>query len=271
MQTMLYFTSILLTGALTGFLAAYAWRHRSVPGSRAYAGLALGECLLALAEILSILSPTPAQALFWFKVRYLFLAAIPVFWLLFALEYSGRQDWLSKRLAPKASYGLAGLFIVPVITQVLLWSNRLHGLWVKQEVGLHRSGPFWMADTGARIPGLGFLAHSFYGLILLLAGIALLLVAAWRMRRQFLGQALLLAGAALTAFVFAINSIFNLIPQTEFNLFTPGVGLSVLLIALAVFRFSSSSARPLQRPTRKRGRWKRRRDARWPCSCSSFS
>lgn len=36
---MLYFASILLTCALTGFLAFYAWRRRSVPGSRAYARL----------------------------------------------------------------------------------------------------------------------------------------------------------------------------------------------------------------------------------------
>ncbi|MBN1887034.1 MAG: PAS domain S-box protein [Thermoflexales bacterium] len=41
MQTGLYFASILLTGVLAGFLALYAWRQRSVPGSRAYAGLAL--------------------------------------------------------------------------------------------------------------------------------------------------------------------------------------------------------------------------------------
>jgi hypothetical protein len=49
LPSILYFTSILLTGALTGFLAWYAWRQRGVPGSRVYAGLALGECLLALA------------------------------------------------------------------------------------------------------------------------------------------------------------------------------------------------------------------------------
>jgi PAS domain S-box-containing protein len=235
---MLYFASILLTGALTGFLALYAWRQRSVSGSRAYAGLALGGCLLALAEILSMLSPTPALAWFWFRVRYLFLAVVPVFWLVFALEYSGRQGWLSRRL-------LTGLFIVPVVTQVLLWSHSLHGLWARQEARFHRNGSFWIAETAARIPGPGFLAHSFYGLILLLAGIVLLLVAAWRVRRQYRGQALLVVGAASTVFVFAINSIFNLIPQTGFNPFTPGIGLSVLLIALAVFRFQFLRHTPL--------------------------
>ena len=234
----LYFASILLTCALCGFLAVYAWRHRGTPGARAYAGLALGECLLALAEILSMLSPTPELALFWFRVRFLALAVIPVFWLLFAVEYSGHKDWLSKPL-------LAGLFVIPVITQALHWTNPLHGLWVRQEVGFHRNGALWIAETHARVPGLGFLLHSIYSLALLLAGIVLLLVAAWRMRRQYRGQALLVAGAGLIAFVMAFGTVFNLWPRTEFNPFTLGIGLSVLLIALAVFRFQFLKHAPL--------------------------
>jgi len=230
MHPTLYFASLLLTGALAGFLAFYAWRQRLVPGARAYMALSLCEFLLVLAEILSMLSPTATQALFWFRVRYAAIAFITVYWLLFALTYSGWQNLISKRL-------LAGLFIIPAITQVLLWTNNRFGLWVKHNVGFQQSGPFWLADVSARIPGPGFLAHSFYGLTLLLAGIALLLVTAWRLRRQFWGQALWLTGAGLIAFVFAVNSIFHLMPQAGFNLFTPGLGLSLLLIALAVFRF----------------------------------
>ena len=238
MSNLLYFASILLTCALCGFLAFYAWRHRGTPGARAYAGLAAGECLLALAEILSVLSPTPELASFWFRARYLAMAVIPIFWLVFALEYSGHKAWLSKRL-------VAGLFVIPIITQALLWTNDLHGLWVTQEATLHRSGAFWLADIHARLPGLGFLVHSFYSLILLAAGILLLLGAAWRMRRRDRGQALLLAGAGLVAFVMALSNVFNLMPRTEFNLFTPGIGLSVVLIALAAFRFQFLKHAPL--------------------------
>jgi len=230
MQVYLFFAFILLTCALNGFLAVYAWRQRSVPGARAYVGLALGVCLLALAEILSMLSPTPAQALFWFQLRYSPLAVTPVFWLLFAVEYSGRKNWLSKRL-------LAGMFIIPVITQVLFWSNSLHGLWVRQEVGFHQSGAFWIAEVSARLPGPGLIAQVVYGMLLLLAGIVLLLLAAWRMWRLYRGQTLLVAGAAFIAFVIAFIVNFNLMPRIEFNPFTPGLGLSALLVALAAFRF----------------------------------
>lgn len=225
-----YFVSIVLTAGVSGSLAWYAWRQRAVPGARAYARLALAECLLALLEILSALSPAPDLALFWFRLRYTAGALIAVAWITFALEYSGRKDWLSRRF-------LMGLFIVPVLTQALLWSNAWHGLWVKQEVVFYRSGLLWIADIAARIPAPGFLAHMFYTLLLVLAGIGVIFLTAWMMRREGRAQALLLASAGLVAFIFALNSLFNFLPKTDFNVFIPGIGLSVLLIALAVFRF----------------------------------
>jgi PAS domain S-box-containing protein len=237
-QTILYLTSILLTCALSGFLAAYAWKHRQAPGSSTFAALALSESLWTLAEILSVFSPSITWALFWFQVRYLFGALIGVCWFVFALEYNGRQAWLSKRL-------LAGLFVIPLLTQALLWSNSLHGLWATREAGFTQTGPFWIADTAARTPGLGYLTHAFYILLLTLAGIVLLFLSAWKLRREFIAQALLLAGAGLTASFFLVNALFNLLPKMEFNPFTPGLGLSLLLIALAVFRFEFLKRAPV--------------------------
>ena len=146
-QTTLYFSSIVLTCVLTGLLTWYAWKHQRVPASRAYMRLTLSECLFALAEILSVLSPSSTTALFWFQARYLAGALMGIFWFVFALEYSGHREWLSKPL-------LIGLFVIPFVTQVLLWSNNLHGLWMKQEAGFTQNGPFWIADITSRIPGL---------------------------------------------------------------------------------------------------------------------
>jgi PAS domain S-box-containing protein len=229
-QIMLYFTSILLTGVLAGFLAWYAWRQRNLPGARPFAGLALCVCLLALSESLSMLSPSPAGALFWFNVRVIFTATIPVLFLVFALEYTGHRDWLTWRF-------LVFALIIPALTQVILWSNSLHGWWVKQEVGFHQSGLFWLVETSTRIPGLWFMVHSFYCLILMLTGIVVILVTAWNRRGLYRAQGLLLSAGALIALVVTLIPVFNLIPQTEFNPFTPGIGLSLLLTALAVFRF----------------------------------
>ena len=228
-QTTLYFSSIVLTCALTGFLAFHIWRRPALPGLRAFAWLSLCQCLMALTEILSVVSGTQAQARFWFDLRFFFMAATPVIWLDFALAYTGYQNWLSKKL-------LAGLFVIPAITQVLLWSNAWHGFWLQQDIEFQQNANFWIANTSTRVPGLWFLVNSFYSLILLLIGILVILITAWRTRRYHRGEMFLLALGALSALLISLIPTFNLSSPTTFNLFTPGIGLSSLLCGLALFQ-----------------------------------
>ena len=230
MAVYLYFASILFTVVLCGLMALYAWRHSQISGARSYAALLCCESLLAVAEMLTLLSPSSQQALFWWKTRFLFAATVPVFWLIFVFEYGGWSGWRSKRM-------LAGLFIIPVLAQILLWSNNLHGLWVYHDVGWHKNGPFWIAETSARIPGPWFVAYSFYGLILWITGIGLLVINAWHALRMSLGKTLLMIGVALAILINALIPTFNLSSRMAFNLFTPGGGAGFILIGLMIFRF----------------------------------
>jgi PAS domain S-box-containing protein len=225
-----YFSSVLLTFLLTGFLAWYAWRTPPLPGVRTYAWISFGQCLLALTEIFSLLSSTQADALFWFKTRFFFTAVIPVIWLSFMLEYHGHKNWLSVRL-------ITGMFIIPIITQIILWTNPLHELWVKQEVAFHQSGPFWIAITGVRVPGLWFMVHMFYSFALIVVAIGVILVTTWQKGKPYYGQAALLTIGALIALAGNLIPVFNLLPQIGFNTIIPSLGISSLLYALAVFHF----------------------------------
>ncbi len=234
----IYFISDLLMGALTGWLAFFAWEQRSVPGARAYAGLALSECFLALTEMLSMLSSEPVQALFWFNLRFLFAAAMPVLFLVFAVEYNGHKGWLPKRV-------VAAAFIIPILTQFILWTNNLSGFWVKQEVSFSQSGPFLISDTSSRIPGIWFLVYSFYSLLILFVGIIVILATAWHRPHLSRFQVLLLSSGALVALIATLFPTFNLVPHGGINPFIPGVGASALLYALAIFRFQFLKRSPI--------------------------
>jgi len=229
-QTVLYFISILLTCILTGFLAWYVWRQPAWPGSRYFVQIVISGFLLSLTEVFSILSGTQSQALAWFNLRFLFTASIPILWLSFVLEYNGRKDWLSKRL-------LAGMFIIPLITQIMIWNSGLHGLWVKQEVAFHQNGPFWIAETSARIPGLWFMVHSFYNIILLLIGIGVVLFTSRSKQWEYRWRGIMLSAGVLVSLVTTIIPVFNLLPQSEFNPFVPSLGISALFYFQAIFRF----------------------------------
>jgi PAS domain S-box-containing protein len=229
-QIGLYFGTVVAAILLTGFLAWQAWQQRSVAGSRYYFWLAVSMCLMAVGEALSMLSPTLALAVFWFNTRFLPFAVIPPLWLLFVLEYSGRRNWVSKGL-------IGGLFFIPLVTQVMVWTNSLHGFWVQQEVVFHQNGPFWIADISQRLPGLWYLVHTFTSVILMLAGSVLLLRTAWRNARLYRLQAILLTASALIPVLSTLVTTFNLLPKGSINPTVPGLALAAFLAAAAIFRF----------------------------------
>lgn len=113
---LLYLASLLLAILLAASLAWFAWRQPDQPGVYAYAWIMAAASLVGAAELLSVLAPNQAWAHFWFQLRFLFLAPLPVLWLRFALDYTGYREWLSARI-------VAGLLAVPLLTQFVLWSN----------------------------------------------------------------------------------------------------------------------------------------------------
>ena len=230
LQSGVYVGLVLAALVVTGFLAWQAWRQRGVVGSRYYFWLALGMCLASLQELLSLFAPTPAQALFWFNARFLSFAFIPVFWLLFVLEYSGIRIRLSKLV-------LVGLFTIPVITQFMLWSNEWHGLWVQQDVAFYRDGPLWVAELSGRIPGIWYLVHMFYTQALMLSGSAVLLWIIRGSKRPYRPQMVYLTGSALIPVLISVVVLFNFLPPDFFNPTIPGFALGALLAAAAVLRF----------------------------------
>jgi len=70
----LYFICILSTLGITGYLSFYAWQHRDIRSALPFMLMEIGECLLALFEIFSMISSTDTQALFWFNLRFLLTA-----------------------------------------------------------------------------------------------------------------------------------------------------------------------------------------------------
>ena len=226
----IFFSSIVLTCFLTGFLGWYAWKQRKIAGAGAYALMGISICLLALVEIISMLSRTEGQALAWFNVRFIFNATIPVFWCAFAMAYTGQPARRTKTLTA------IGLFI-SLITQVLLWTNGFHHLWVTNEVAFHQNGLLWVVETSQRVSGAWFWVHTIFGVSLELTGAGLIMLGSFRKKLFNQGQAVLLTAGALVGILAASLPTLNLLPLFEFNLYIPGIGLGELLHLFAVLRF----------------------------------
>lgn len=128
-----YVLPLIAAGLLSVWLTNYARRHRSVAGALPFAVITLAVAEWAFGYALEVAGADLATKIFWAKVQYLGIVSAPIGWLAFALLYTQRERWLTRR-----NLILAAIF--PVITILLTFTNESHQL-IWSSVGLNTSGP----------------------------------------------------------------------------------------------------------------------------------
>ncbi len=150
-------------------VALAAWRRRRMPGATPLLALMLALVGWSVVNVLELGSLELEVKLFWANLEYLGIVIVPVMWLVFALQYTGREKYLTYR-------NLALLLIIPVITVFLAWTNNLHGL-MRYNIRLDTSGPF---SVVAKTYGMWFWVNAAYSYGLLLVGTVVLLQVLFR-------------------------------------------------------------------------------------------
>lgn len=164
MQINPYVLLLILSALLSVFLAALAWRRRPAPGATTLALLMIALGGWAAAYAMELISASLPDKLFWAKVQYISFLAIPALWLVFVLQYSGRQKVLTPRR-------LALLAIMPLVTLILVWTTERHGL-IYRDVVLSTNGPYPLLLTYG--PFFWVQGIYSYALFLFATGIVLL-------------------------------------------------------------------------------------------------
>jgi PAS domain-containing protein len=165
----------------TAVLAAYAWRHREAHAVRPFGGLMAGFTLYSGAHLVGLLVVNSHWRLVWENLQWTGAAVIPLFWLVFAMEYTGYSEMLTRRT-------VAALAVLPAATVLLAWTNSFHGLmWAHNTIvvtsGLavleQQFGPWGLTFT--------ILAYGMFGV-----GAFLIVRLVWLSDHLYVSQALLL-------------------------------------------------------------------------------
>ncbi|MCC6190414.1 MAG: hypothetical protein IT318_15395 [Anaerolineales bacterium] len=175
-----YSLPVLLGGVGAAAIAFYGWGRRTRAG-RLFAAFAFAGAVWAAAYFLEISSASLAAKLAWARIAYLGISLVPLAWLTFALQYTGRERSLRPDLL---ALGLA----VPAVLLILVFTNHRHGL-VWSDPRLDTSGPF---TALASEPGVAVWVFAAYAHGVILLGISLVLLGAVRAPSLFHGQALVL-------------------------------------------------------------------------------
>jgi PAS domain S-box-containing protein len=210
------------SASISGMLAVFAWRHRSVRGATAFVLLMLAVMEWTLAYAFDLSSPDLAGKVLWSKIEYVGIVSVPVGWLAFALQFTDRGSWLRPR-------NILLLSLIPLCILPLVWTNEAHGL-IWRSVSLVPGAQFqgWKATYGP-----AFWLFTIYSYLLLLAGSALLIWTIWRAPKLYRGQ----AGAVLLGTL--VPWLSNLLYNVGLNPL-PGVELTPIAFAITGLAFAGA-------------------------------
>lgn len=125
MSTQDYLVGILLVATfLMLFIAYLSYRKRQLPIAKYAALVMLAASIYTFGYAFELTSTDMDRIRFWLKVEYVGVPFISTFWLLLVLEYTGFRKRLSR-------WAIGLLFVIPVITLLMHYTNDLHHLYYK--------------------------------------------------------------------------------------------------------------------------------------------
>lgn len=155
---------LFISSVLTGGLAVYVWVKRKVFETPSLSGLLLSLATWCFASGLEMASSTLELKLVFTAISYLGITTLPVWFIQFVVEYSGKPIQLLKKLNIL-------IWVIPVITLILSITNRYHGLFYTQSSLEFANGiPYQSISRG-----LWWWIHFFYSYLLIGMGIVILI------------------------------------------------------------------------------------------------
>ncbi len=144
-----------------------------------------------------IISTTEARLLFFIQLSYLSVVTAPLVWIVFALQYTGREAWLSRRR-------IVLLSVVPAVVLALVWTAQFHTYFYTETIVLTIDGVTLLETP----PAAGHRLNVIYSYGLLLIGTGLIVGETVTKNRLYRHQSLVLF-ACLSA-PWLANSLFHL-------------------------------------------------------------
>ncbi|MGC5326150.1 histidine kinase N-terminal 7TM domain-containing diguanylate cyclase [Brevibacillus sp. SYSU BS000544] len=156
---------LLLTAVVVLGIGLYTYfSARGKQGVSVYVWLTIASGIYTIGYALELSSDTLQDILFWLKIEYIGIPAIPALCLFMSMDYVGMEGSKNKRW-------LAYAFAVPLVTYVLYYTNDYHHLFY-QSVSLQPDTPFPIANIKK---GFWYWVHISYSYLSVLGSVFLLM------------------------------------------------------------------------------------------------
>lgn len=237
MQVGYYALSLFAGAGIAGAVAAIAWKRAVTSVGRVLTVLMGAVFLWSVTAALEAAAREQAAKILLSKFEYLGIATVPVLMFLFALRFlqSGRK---------LKGVAAAALWIIPAATIALAFTNEFHHLiWSGISPAGNPQDHLLVYDHGAF-----FWVHAAYSYALLFATTVFLLLAFFRFKGVYRGQALVLLLAFPVPWIGNALYLAGLARSTSGYDFTPvGFAISGFFLLWAMFRLGLVDLVPVAR------------------------
>ncbi|WP_313691341.1 histidine kinase N-terminal 7TM domain-containing protein [Halorarum halobium] len=227
----------MLTGSVLVFFAlvaagtavavgSYTWRERAEPGAPSFVLLMVGVAVWSLSYAVALVTFDPLLREAMEVPLEVGKAIVAPAWLFFALGYTGRGEYVTRRV-------VVATCLVPAATLVLVATTGSHDLlWTN-----YRIAPTFGAATVLYDPEIWHYVHAAYGWAIIGAGLLLLLETVVSYGALYRDQGLALLAGAVVSFAAHVKSVFFLPPAPALDPTPLALALTGVAFAFALFRF----------------------------------
>ncbi|MFB6217962.1 MAG: histidine kinase N-terminal 7TM domain-containing protein [Halobacteriaceae archaeon] len=222
-------------GAVALGVGAAALRERPDPMAWPLAVFMFAVAVWAIPHGVSFGFTDLESVVFWHRVQYPGTVAAPVAYLVLAVKYADRGEWLSPRV-------YAGLAVVPAVTVAVVWTNP--------------SGLFWESLSLARVGGASVLVEEHgawywvnlgYLYLVTVAGLALFASTVLQSGAVYWKQSVAMFTGGVVPLAANVAAVAGAVPQPSLNPTIPSLAVTGVTFALALFHFDMLDIRPVAR------------------------
>ncbi len=209
--------------------------RRKSTGFMQFVGFMVCSIFWALGYAMSLMHVSLNQKVFWFNLAQLGPDFSPIFWLLLALDYSGHGDLLKRK------WGW-GVFILPILTTLLMWTNDWHHL-LRLSVNLSPLNENVMYLSTVRGPW--YIVETVYAYIIIaISFIVMIRFLQWSSSKK---QTFILICAMIVPIVLNILDVLKINPLKAYGSTSIGFSVTGLLLAWGLFRQHFLDIKPIAR------------------------
>jgi PAS domain S-box-containing protein len=234
-QYNIFSITLLASGISTALMSLFIFRQLK-GSSNGFVWIMVSITFWTLFYGLELASTSLTDMLFWINFEYLGIALLPACWIMFVIRFTGREKWLTPTI-------VSLILLVPLVTLLLVWTNKWHHLHYAQV----------SVDTGSNfpllviVPGMAYWVLTVYFYAMLAWGSILMLLTFRKANPLYKKQNSIILIGAFIPWITNLLYMLQIRPFKHLDLTPYGLIITAFVISYGLLKFKLLDLVPVAR------------------------